>query len=633
MATVKIVIDTSQSGDPGAAKNVASDLRDIRDAANDSGKSVDNAKSSFDQLGSTMQTLYFSSQVMGQAFSWVDQVVSGGEAAIRTSASLDALAGSKAPAMMDKMRDATHGAVDDLTLMRTESLLLSSGLATNADDMAHLARNANDLGISMQQLPKMIEQFAMSGRANAFADYGVPIEQLKEAYKALKKEGVDPTQAALEAFYQTTDPLATKLDPIVAKTDDWARAGTNIRNTFQGIGTWLAGEFNTAYDSVDAVAKDIKIIEDFKGNGGWGDQSHNIGPAGPQTISVSQGYQGLGGLMDFGFSGNGPAWIKTLQNDVGKSASLATNMSAPGSYQQQFAQDASGVAGLGRSMLVAEQEDVAGQKMAMAAEQHGKAAAMMHLAATINAETAQKLPQSIAEAFSIHPASGIGGQVGQGFQQDVDAQRQQLVKQYGANSSQVAQFDVTSQQALDHFNIATGQATQASTQFDAILKQVHTSAATGKISFDQESVALQAMAAAAESGKTSLSDIVALQKQIAGIEGDPAAGLDTGGFTGRGGRKSRPGTGDESDATGTGAAAKQVSALKQPADDAATSMNNLSKSADTATKSVAATGPAGLQAGSQVAAGAAIASFGLAGANAIASVYLGTLQQIRALGG
>ncbi|HLY25453.1 MAG TPA: hypothetical protein VKQ72_03875, partial [Aggregatilineales bacterium] len=237
------------------------------------------------------------------------------------------------------------------------------------------------------------------------------------------------------------------------------------------------------------------------------------------------------------------------------------------------------------------------------------------------ADSAAKVFNTLSAAFGTNPTTRIGTEVGQGFEQDIAAQRQKVVRQYGANSQQVSAFDANAGQALDSYKIATGQATQASLEFDAMLKLVHQEAASGKISFDAEAVALAAMAQAAEHGKTSLSDLTKLQYDVKALT--DSTGFNSQYNTNVHLHQARSGGQDSSPFYETG----------KSADSATAKITDVTKAADTANSHLAAIGPAGLQAGNQAGAGMDTIAAKAQAANAVASVLLGTLQEIRALAG
>ncbi len=234
-----------------------------------------------------------------------------------------------------------------------------------------------------------------------------------------------------------------------------------------------------------------------------------------------------------------------------------------------------------------------------------------------SADAATKIYNTLQQAFNINPVSRIGSEVEQGLDQDIAKQRQSEVKRYGANSQQVTTFDAQSQAALDQYLIATGQATQASLAFDAMLKQVHQSAADGQISIATEAQQLELLAAAATKGVTSMGQLKNLQTVL---DMSPT----------------QKGLAEEfapqwlASVTGTqaGGGSNAISAMFNQAADGA---NTLKKNTMDANSSLTALGPVGKQSGSDVAGGMSAAADATAAANAQAVAYLGTLRDIKSL--
>ena len=78
----------------------------------------------------------------------------------------------------------------------------------------------------------------------------------------------------------------------------------------------------------------------------------------------------------------------------------------------------------------------------------------------------------------------------------------------------LAVFDKETKAAMDDYLIATGQATEASIKFRDIHASLSKAVAEGRMSLQQEASALEALGAAAKSGKTSLTDLIVVQNQI-----------------------------------------------------------------------------------------------------------------------
>ncbi|NLG29062.1 MAG: hypothetical protein GX557_14220, partial [Chloroflexi bacterium] len=76
----------------------------------------------------------------------IDDVTQSTERSYRT---FQRLAGSDAPAALEKMRAATRGAVDDIGLMSGATKFLSMNLAENMDEASRLAEIATQLGMAM----------------------------------------------------------------------------------------------------------------------------------------------------------------------------------------------------------------------------------------------------------------------------------------------------------------------------------------------------------------------------------------------------------------------------------------------------------------------------------------------------
>jgi len=76
----------------------------------------------------------------------IDDVTQSTERSYRT---FQRLAGSDAPAALEKMRAATRGAVDDIGLMSGATRFLSMHLAENMDEASKLAEIATQLGMAM----------------------------------------------------------------------------------------------------------------------------------------------------------------------------------------------------------------------------------------------------------------------------------------------------------------------------------------------------------------------------------------------------------------------------------------------------------------------------------------------------
>src|SRR5258708_6644042 len=78
----------------------------------------------------------------------------------------------------------------------------------------------------------------------------------------------------------------------------------------------------------------------------------------------------------------------------------------------------------------------------------------------------------------------------------------------------LALFDKEAKAAMDDYLIATGQATEASIKFRDIHASLSKAVTEGRMSLQQEASALEALGAAAKSGKTSLTDLMVVQNQI-----------------------------------------------------------------------------------------------------------------------
>lgn len=211
-------------------------------------RSTGGLRSRLDGLNGVLQGMAAAGTIMG-AFQGLSALNDVGRQVTAVQNSFTALSGSEAEAArnMEMLRAATHGTVDDLTLMQSSTAMLMQGLAQTGEEAAELTGIATTLGNAVglsttdalaqfgqmlrnQSIP-MLDNFGLSsGRVRA------RIEELRAEFPEMSRE-IAFSQAVME---QADDAINRLGDSVTQNITAFDQVRAGIQNAFQDVGQFIS---------------------------------------------------------------------------------------------------------------------------------------------------------------------------------------------------------------------------------------------------------------------------------------------------------------------------------------------------------------------------------------------------------
>lgn len=269
---IQIVINVDASQAPAAVQQVTDALEGMGKASQQSGQALDQTKQSTDSFAKSATEAWSTIQAwtasLNAAGGLIDSEARLGESVLRSKAALDSLTGGGGDAYMSRLSAATRGTVDNLTLAHDATLMLSSGLADNADQAAKIAAIGSTLGsVYMNDAAGGVTAFMNSmetGSTRGLKTLGINIAAVKDEAEKLKKSGLDAGDAMRQAMEDQGAAAVAKLDAkVVDATDQWDKFTTHLTDTSQDWASKFATSVNGIGSTLDLLNNktiDINVV-------------------------------------------------------------------------------------------------------------------------------------------------------------------------------------------------------------------------------------------------------------------------------------------------------------------------------------------------------------------------------------
>jgi hypothetical protein len=533
-----------------------------------------------------------------------------GVASLRARSALDAMSGGQSSQFLAQMSQSTRGLIADMSLAQTATKSLGLGIVETAEDAAGLVRIGTILGQTFRNnaaegvdtLQVAMTRIGLTGLLDNIGISGLKVRQRFEELKKVMSEDKAWASAVLEVGTVSANKLAgsldsvgtslervqTRFDNLKAAAAERVSIGIDATIRFlEDVGPGLAQKFPDYYDNqgnvweTDASGKPTRMKSGTRAGGPAVDTGQQFGPPAPPqypVVMVPPRENAMTASERSARSGmaSSQGYLANQQRGFMENNRIRENFDAANEAQMWEAAKARKGLDIIKNVL-----NEAGGIW------DGLTGSLRYFVDT--AKPVPALAQSISEAFNLR-GGGIPGQLTGGLQDAAGQARQQVVKRYGEKSQQVAEFDVAAKQAVENYQIATGQATRDSLDFADATQKVNEQIASGRITVQQGAESLMALGTAAANAKN---DVNALRFEM-GMINDPLGMLRGGGpetnvvtegagqtSTTYGGKK--PTIGDWAKGDGAGEAAKSddpFGFIGRSADDAAQSIRGVGSASD-----------------------------------------------------
>ncbi len=536
----------------------AIDIRNISDSSQEASTSIGQVEQATAKATDSTKQMSLSLTDMRSGILLVSGVVQGfvgtltdlmatGEQMQRAGLGLDAISGGHGAQDIAAMTAETKGLVSQLDLAKDASQGLTTGIASGAQDLTHIAEVGAVLGEMSPQIGNAQQGIVAFegalehvGMTRPLATLGLDITTVKEEYTALVKEGMDKTAAWEKSLYDAADPLVTKLNPAL---NDSTTAVDKMTTAFTDLKTELGGEVaTTVMQAIDSLSK-LEIIgiavQDrlskisvpiFENKSGWDNVAEQLvnntqyGPPKSMMGNYDGGVDTPGGGSYYPNASNQYGPLKGGYSFPPSDLKSAGNFTDSEKQDRQQVRDfeSSLAAERQRNQLLSQDADLLFSQqstLSKSTDELEKQLTLLEHRASIKTE---------AQAFGLTTDDQLYSSGAQQLQSSEDAyNKSHNINDKTAKGREALEGET---QAMNAYLIATGQATSQSLAFDQIHKQLAADAASGKITFAQEADALTNLANGAKDGSLSLNDLnkalaLTLNPTGAGFGGETAAQL------------------------------------------------------------------------------------------------------------
>jgi len=216
-------------------------------------------------------------QAVQQVAGWAEGLMRMGAAADRMETSFEALGGSNAPEMLEKLRVASKGTISDYDLMASANRALMLGVATDADTMSKLLETAMARGRAMglstadafdqiitgigRMSPEILDNLGIiTGGQQAFDDYAKSIGKATDALSAQEKQ-----QFLIQKVMQDTTTLALQQKDALDSAARMEQMQAAKQNLQEGLGKSLAGS-GLVIGAENVVSGAMNAVGNYFGN-------------------------------------------------------------------------------------------------------------------------------------------------------------------------------------------------------------------------------------------------------------------------------------------------------------------------------------------------------------------------------
>ncbi len=245
-----------------ATDNASADIKKVGDAITNTGSAADSAGSDTGGMGKfksaaiAVGTALLGMQI-GDKIAELNQV---GEAANKAQTTFTQLVGGtdQARLAMDALRNATSGAVDDLTLQQGANQMLVTGLAKNIPELEQLTELGVKLSGAMgKDATEGMENFALAMNNMSYErldTLGISASNVRNRVAELKKEGYD-TQEAFKMAVIEQGALTLERLGVAAEVGATgvSKLSTRLQNLQQDIGQGLNTTIEGAANSLNMI--------------------------------------------------------------------------------------------------------------------------------------------------------------------------------------------------------------------------------------------------------------------------------------------------------------------------------------------------------------------------------------------
>ena len=242
--SIQINIDGQDNASPKLGR-VNDELDDMRGRGNNAADSISNLNGIITTAGLVTAAWQIADKV--------NELADLGREAQAADRVFTSLAGGsdEAASALSRMRDATNGAVDNLTLMRGANQLLLTNLASSTDQAAELTQVAVQLGAAMgQDAAGAIDNFNSALLNNSFVrldTLGISAQAVRERVEELKEAGMDMSEAFAQATLEEGRIAIERLGDAANVSDSaFNRVSTSVQNLTQWMGGLVANAAETA---------------------------------------------------------------------------------------------------------------------------------------------------------------------------------------------------------------------------------------------------------------------------------------------------------------------------------------------------------------------------------------------------
>lgn len=200
-----------------ALNRASGDIQKLKGDIKDVGKTSKEAKGGVEGFGASISSVLTKAALatgavaaVGVAVKQVYDAMSEGAELEYARARFDNLTesiGTTSDALLDDLREATHGMVSDSELVASAADFMALGLADSAEEVVRLATVAGALHMNMNQLVLTLT----NKTTMRFDALGVSVEGFDAKVKALEESGMSADEAFSEAFLQQAEEQIKKV--------------------------------------------------------------------------------------------------------------------------------------------------------------------------------------------------------------------------------------------------------------------------------------------------------------------------------------------------------------------------------------------------------------------------------------
>ena len=255
-------------------EKVSADLAKTGGSALKAGEEAGKAGMSFTELNQALEVGQKAASAFFGTFEKVFELGKAGSEAIQTAESFDYLLKTvgAAPDLLDQLRAAARGTVDDLKLMSSTSVLLAGATGQLATDLANatpellnIAKAAQKLNPTLGDTTFMYESLALGiKRASPLIldnlGLTIKVEEANKKYadtlgkNANQLTATEAKQALLSATLEAGRVLIDQVGGSTdSATDSIARMETSIKNTSDALKAQLAPSINNVADAITVM--------------------------------------------------------------------------------------------------------------------------------------------------------------------------------------------------------------------------------------------------------------------------------------------------------------------------------------------------------------------------------------------